>query len=47
VSVGLLTRLPVDGHYFWDIFSAFVLGGAGLGASFVPITIASLAGVLL
>ena len=40
-----LTRLPVDGHYFWDLFPAFVLGGAGMGLSFVPVTIASLAGV--
>jgi EmrB/QacA subfamily drug resistance transporter len=40
VSVGLLTRLPVDGTYFWDLFPAFVLGGAGMGLSFVPITIA-------
>jgi len=45
VSVALLTRLPVDGHYFWDLFPAFVLGGAGMGFSFVPVTIASLAGV--
>ena len=45
ISVALLTQLPVDGHYFWDLFPAFVLGGAGLGFSFVPITIASLAGV--
>jgi EmrB/QacA subfamily drug resistance transporter len=45
VSVGLLARLPVDGHYFWDLFPAFVLGGAGMGFSFVPVTIASLAGV--
>ena len=45
VSVALLTRLPVDGHYFWDIFPAFVLGGAGMGFSFVPITIGSLTGV--
>ena len=44
-SVALLTRLPVDGHYFWDIFPAFVLGGAGMGFSFVPVTIASLTGV--
>jgi MFS family permease len=44
-SIAWLTRLPVEGHYFWDMFPAFVLGGAGLGASFVPITIASLAGV--
>src|SRR5262245_49621491 len=45
ISVALLTQLPVDGHYFWDLFPAFVLGGAGLGFSFVPITISSLAGV--
>jgi EmrB/QacA subfamily drug resistance transporter len=45
VSVVLLTGLPVHGHYFWDLFPAFVLGGAGMGLSFVPVTIASLAGV--
>jgi EmrB/QacA subfamily drug resistance transporter len=45
VSVAALTRLPVDGHYFWDLFPWFVLGGAGMGFSFVPITIASLTGV--
>ena len=44
-SVAYLTRLPVDGHYFWDLFPAFVLGGAGLGLAFVPVTIASLQGV--
>jgi EmrB/QacA subfamily drug resistance transporter len=44
-SLAWLTRLPVDGHYFWDLFPAFVVGGAGLGLSFVPVTIASLAGV--
>ena len=45
LSVGLLTRLPVHGNYFWDLFPAFVLGGAGMGLSFVPVTIASLTGV--
>jgi fucose permease len=45
ISVGLLTQVPVDGHYFRDLFPAFVLGGAGMGFSFVPVTIASLAGV--
>jgi EmrB/QacA subfamily drug resistance transporter len=45
ISIGLLARLPVDGHYFWDLFPAFVLGGAGMGFSFVPVTIASLSGV--
>ena len=44
-SVAWLTRLPVGGHYFWDLFPGFVLGGAGMGLSFVPVTIASLTGV--
>jgi EmrB/QacA subfamily drug resistance transporter len=44
-SLALLIRVPVDGHYFWDLFPAFVLGGTGLGFSFVPVTIASLTGV--
>ena len=44
-SVALLTRLPVEGHYFPDLFPAFVLGGAGMGLSFVPVTIAGLSGV--
>jgi EmrB/QacA subfamily drug resistance transporter len=44
-SVAVLARLPVEGHYFWDLFPAFVLGGAGMGLSFVPVTIASLTGV--
>src|SRR4051812_19009472 len=44
-SVAYLTRLPLEGHYFWDLFPAFVLGGAGMGFSFVPVTIASLTGV--
>ena len=45
ISVAMLTRLPVDGHYFWDLFPAFVLGGAGMGLTFVPVTIASVSGV--
>jgi EmrB/QacA subfamily drug resistance transporter len=45
LSVGLLTRLPLHGHYFWDLFPAFVLGGAGMAFSFVPVTIGGLAGV--
>jgi EmrB/QacA subfamily drug resistance transporter len=44
-SLAWLTRLPVHGHYFWDLFPGFVLGGAGMGLSFVPVTIASLTGV--
>jgi EmrB/QacA subfamily drug resistance transporter len=45
VSVALLTRIPVHGDYFVDLFPAFVLGGAGMSLSFVPVTIASLMGV--
>jgi EmrB/QacA subfamily drug resistance transporter len=44
-ALAWLTRLPVDGHYFFDLFPAFVLGGAGMALSFVPVTIASLTGV--
>jgi EmrB/QacA subfamily drug resistance transporter len=45
VSVAYLSRLPVDAHYFWDLFPGFVAGGAGMGLTFVPVTIAGLAGV--
>src|SRR5262245_61121618 len=44
-SVAMLTRLPVNADYFTDLFPAFVLGGAGMSLSFVPVTIASLTGV--
>jgi EmrB/QacA subfamily drug resistance transporter len=45
VGVGLLCRLPVDGRYVSDLLPAFLIGGAGLGLSFVSATIASLSGV--
>jgi MFS family permease len=45
VSVALLTRLPADGRYLWDLFPWFVVGGAGVGLTIVPVTIASLEGV--
>ncbi len=46
-SAGLVmyALLPVHGHYFWDIFPAFVLSGLGLALAFVPMQIASLTGV--
>jgi EmrB/QacA subfamily drug resistance transporter len=44
-SVGVLTRMPAHGHYFWDLFPAFVAGGAGVALSVVAVTIASLQGV--
>ena len=45
LSVAWLTRLPLDANYVSDLLPAFVLGGAGMGLSFVPVTIASLTGV--
>ena len=46
-AVGLagFARLPVDGHYFWDLFPAFMVSGVGFALSFVPVTIAGLTGV--
>ncbi len=38
-------RLPVEGHYFWEIFPAFLLSGIGLAFAFVPMQIAALTGV--
>ena len=39
------TNVSVGGSYFADLFPGFLLIGAGLGFSFVPISIAALAGV--
>lgn len=46
-TVGLLvyTQLPVRGHYFWDLFPAFLIGGIGMAFAFVPMSIGALAGV--
>src|SRR5262249_15376136 len=44
-AVAMLVRLPEQGHYFWDLFPAFVVGGTGTGLSVVPVTIAALSGV--
>jgi MFS family permease len=41
----LYARLPVQGHYFWDLFPAFLLSGIGLALSFVPMVIGGLTGV--
>src|SRR6476661_3669891 len=45
LALVLFTQLPVHGHYFWDLFPAFLISGVGLALSFVPVTIAGLAGV--
>jgi hypothetical protein len=44
---GLLsfTFISVDGSYFADLFPGFLLTGVGLGFSFVPVSIAALAGI--
>ena len=39
------TQLPVHGHYFWNIFPAFLLGGLGMAFTFVPMSIGALTGV--
>jgi EmrB/QacA subfamily drug resistance transporter len=44
-SEGLLTRLPVHANYATDLLPSFILIGAGMGLSFVAVTIAALAGV--
>ena len=44
-SLVLLAQLPADGHYFWDVFPAFVISAIGLAFTFIPLTIAALMGV--
>ena len=39
------TQVSVDGTYLGDLLPGFLLVGVGLGFSFVPISIAALAGV--
>jgi EmrB/QacA subfamily drug resistance transporter len=45
VAEGLLVRLPVHARYATDLLPSFILIGAGIGVSFVSVTIAALAGV--
>jgi EmrB/QacA subfamily drug resistance transporter len=44
-SLAWLSRVPVHGHYFRDVFPALVVSGVGMAFSFVPMTIAGLTGV--
>jgi len=44
-SLAVFTQLPVHGHYFWDIFPAFLVGGIGMSFVFIPMSIGALAGV--
>jgi MFS family permease len=47
ILVGLVwfTQISADGTYFADLFGGFMLVGIGLGFSFVPVSIAALAGI--
>jgi MFS family permease len=45
LSSAWLLRLPVHGHYVFDLLPAFLLMGVGMALSWVSVTIASLAGV--
>jgi len=38
-------RLPVQGHYFSDLFPPFIISGLGLALAFVPMSIGALTGV--
>jgi EmrB/QacA subfamily drug resistance transporter len=45
VGLVLFTQVSVDGSYVADLLPGFILVGVGLGFSFVPVSIAALAGV--
>jgi EmrB/QacA subfamily drug resistance transporter len=45
VALVLFARLPVHGHYFTDLFPAFIISGLGLAFAFVPMSIGALTGV--
>ena len=45
IGLAYFTQISVGGSYFGDLFPGFLLIGFGLGFSFVPISIAALAGV--
>jgi len=45
VALLLFARLPVNGHYFTDLFPAFMISGLGLAFAFVPMSIGALTSV--
>jgi hypothetical protein len=45
VAFVLFARLPVQGHYFTDLFPAFLISGLALAVTFVPMSIGALTGV--
>src|SRR6266498_1962015 len=45
VALALFARLPVHGHYFWNLFPGFIVSGLGLAFVFIPMSIGALTGV--
>jgi EmrB/QacA subfamily drug resistance transporter len=45
VALVWFARLPVHGHYFANLFPAFLISGVGLALAFVPMSIGALTGV--
>jgi MFS family permease len=45
VALVLFAQLPVDGHYFWDLFPGFIISGLGLAFVFIPMSIGALTAV--
>jgi predicted MFS family arabinose efflux permease len=45
-GLAYFTQISVNGSYFGDLFVGFILIGIGLGFSFVPVSIAALAGAV-
>jgi EmrB/QacA subfamily drug resistance transporter len=45
ICMAYLTHLPAQGSYVVDLLPAFLVLGLGMGCSFVPISIAALAGI--
>jgi EmrB/QacA subfamily drug resistance transporter len=45
LALVLFARLPVHGHYFWNLFPGFIVSGLGLALVFIPMSIGALTGV--
>ena len=45
IALVLFAQLPVHGHYWVDLFPAFIISGLGLALAFVPMSIGALTGV--
>jgi EmrB/QacA subfamily drug resistance transporter len=45
VALVLFAQLPVNGHYFADLFPGFLISGLGLALAFIPMSIGALTGV--